>query len=312
MAEAVPDYDPQFFRPCIFPILGDLGYGTSITINNALVGNKYTTDFDLSISFLSQDGKVIGRADDLGILKPGEVRKIDTRDILKNLGITPQGNMLGVAHLVPTKFRGQTSVSVDRGELMAHVGSSDDFIEFRQEPKGVITGVAYQMGPQNDSRFNKTRTTLLQAPKAIVSPTVDTLFALINASTSFDYTDTAKMEYFLVDRFGKKVARGEVEVPAWSVRFVSVRALLEDNGRLDSFIADGGLGMILGLCRNAGLVPISMTRNLESGGIACDHTLPPIYYFTTWGGQKRIDTNTALHETFFEGVREEELANVRS
>ena len=310
MAEAVADYDPLFFRPCIFPILGDLGYGTSITINNALLGSKYTTDLDVSITFLSEDGEVIGTAGDLGVLKPGEVRKIDTRDILKGLGITPKGNMLGVAHLVPTKFRGQTSVSVDRGELMAHVGSSDDFIEFRQEPKGVITGVAYQMGPQNDSRFNKTRTTLLQAPKAIVSPTVDTLFALINASTSFDYTDTAKMEYFLVDRNGKKVARGEVEVPAWSVRFISVRKLLEDNGLLDSFIADGGLGMILGLCRNAGLVPISMTRNLESGGIACDHTLPPMYYFTTWGGQKRIDTNTALHATFFEGADEGALADV--
>jgi len=312
MAEAVTDYDPLFFRPCIFPILAELGYGTSITINNALLGSKYTTDLDLSISFLSEEGKVIATARDLGSLKPGEVRKIDTRDILKDLGITPKGTMLGVAHLVPTKFRGQTSVSVDRGELMAHVSSSDDFIEFRQEPKGVITGVAYQMGPQNDSRFSKTRTTLLQAPKAIVSDSVDTLFALINPSTSFDYTDTAKMEYFLVDRMGKKLARGEVDVPAWSVRFVSVRKLLEKNGLLESFIADGGLGMILGLCRNAGLVPISMTRNLESGGIACDHTLPPIYYFTTWGGQKRIDTNAALHATFFENATEEVLADVRA
>lgn len=299
-AEAVTEFDPLFFRPCIFPILGELGYGTSITINNALVGSPFSTNLDVSISFLSDSGELLGVAENVASFAPGEVRKIDTRDVIRDLGIRVAGNTLGVAHLVPERFRGQKLVAVERGELMAHVSASDDFIEFRQEPKGVITGVAYQMGPQNDSRFNKTRTTLLQAPKAIVSPTVDTLFTLINASTSFDYTGVAHMEYWLVDPGGKKIARGTIEVPAWTCRFISVRQLLIDNGLLDSFIAQGGLGMILGLSRDAGLVPISMTRNLESGGIACDHTLPPMYYFTTWGGQKRIDTNTALHRTFFE------------
>jgi len=306
----VTDYDPLFFRPCVFPILGDLGYGTSITFNNALVGSTFSTNLDVSITFLDENGTVLGVADNLGSLAPGEVRKLDTRDLVKELGITPKGNMLGVVHLVPERFRGQKLVDVDRGALMAHVSSSDDFIEFRQEPKGIITGVAYQMGPQNDSRFNKTRTTLLQAPKAIVSDTVDTLFALMNVSTTFDYHDTATMEFWLLDPTGTKVARGSVDVPPWTVRFISVRELLIDNGLLESFIAEGGLGMVLGLCRNAGLVPVSMTRNLVSGAIACDHTLPPMYYFTTWGGQKRIDTNTALHEAFFQDAPEGALADV--
>jgi hypothetical protein len=299
-SEAVTDYDPLFFRPCIFPILGELGYGTSITINNALLSGPFVSNLDVSISFLSEEGKILGVARNVGSLAPGEVRKIDTRDVIKELGIEAKGNMLGVAHLVPERFRGEKLVTVERGELMAHVGASDDFIEFRQEPKGVITGVAYQMGPQNDSRFNKTRTTLLQAPKAIVSETVDTLFALINASTSFDYTSDASMEYWLIDPSGVKIARGAISIPAWTYRFISVRQLLIDNGLLDSFIAQGGLGMILGLSRDAGLVPLSMTRNLQSGAIACDHTLPPVYYFSTWGGQKRLDTNMALHRTVFE------------
>jgi hypothetical protein len=309
-ADTVTDYDPLFFRPCIFPILGELGYGTAITFNNALEGSKFSTPFDVSVTFLSEEGKVLGVSDSLGSIAPGEVRKVDTRDLLKELGITPKGNMLGVAHLVPERFRGMTKVDVQRGELMAHVSSSDDFIEFRQEPKGVITGVAYQMGPQNDSRFNKTRTTLLQAPKAIVSDTVDTLFAVMNVSTTFDYHDTAVMEYWLLDPTGAKIALGRTEVPPWTVRFISVRQLLIDNGLLDSFIAQGGLGMILGLCRNAGLVPVSMTRNLVSGAIACDHTLPPMYYFTTWGGQKRLDTNAELHRVFFEHETEGALTHV--
>lgn len=303
-AEPVTGFDPLFFRPCIFPILGDLGYGTSITINNALMGSKFTTDLDLSMTFLSNDGEVIGKVEDLGTFTPGEVRKIDTRDIIREYDIPVTGNALGVAHMVPVKWRGETSVEVEPAAIMAHVSASDDFVEFRQEPKGVITGVAYQMGPQNDFKFSKTRTTMLQAPKAIVSPTVDTLFTLINASTSFGYTDVAHMEYWLFAPDGTKVARGELTVPPWTFRFISVRQLLIDNGLLDDFIAGGGLGMILGLSRDAGLVPLSLTRNLVSGGIACDHTLPPMYYFTTWGGQKRLDTNMALHHTIFEELLE--------
>jgi hypothetical protein len=300
-SSSVEDFDPLFYRPCIFPILGELSYGTAITINNGLLSGPFATDLDVSITFMDEKGRPVGTAENVGTLAPGKILKIDTRDVIKEHGFKISGNTIGVAHLVPTRFRGQKRVTVDRAELFAHVGSSDDFIEFRQEPKGVITGVAYQMGQQNDSRFNKTRTTLLQAPKAIVSDQVDTLFTLINASTSLDYHDDAMMEYWLLDPQGNKLARGEVHVPAWTFRHISVRQLLIDNGLLDSFIAGGGLGMVLGLCRNAGLVPLSMTRNLQTGAIACDHTLPPVYYFTTWGGQRRLDANAALHAIVFEG-----------
>lgn len=307
MSDVVEGFDPLFYRPCIFAMMSGLSYGTAITVNNGLRTGPHATNFELSMSFFDDAGKHLVTTDVLHELAPGQIIKIDTRDVLKKLKITPRGNMLGIAHMVPQRFSGLTSVTVTRAELMAHVSSSDDFIEFRQEPKGVITGVAYQMGPQNDSRFNKTRTTLLQAPKAIVTENVDTLFALINASTTIDYTDVAHMEYWLVDPAGNKVARGEITVPPWSCRFVSVRELLIENNLLDEFIAQGGLGMILGLSRDSGLVPISMTMNLDTGAIACDHTLPPMYYFTTWGGQRRIEANARLYETFFATAEQNEL-----
>lgn len=141
------------------------------------------------------------------------MKRIDTNELMSEIGLSPAGKMLGVAHLVPRRFEGQTSIIISRQNQMAHVGASDDFVEFRQEPKGVITGVAYQMGPQNDFRFNKTRTTLIQAPKVIVSEEVDTLFAVINASTSFDYQDTAHLEYWIYGPSGNKIAKGSIKVP---------------------------------------------------------------------------------------------------
>lgn len=305
----VKDFNPLFYRPCIFPIMGELGYGTSVSVNNGLVNGPFASEMDITFTFLSDEGQVLATKY-MGSLEPGHVVKHDTRDVLDSMGIQREKRMLGVAHVVPVRFRGKTAVDVSRAELMAHVSASDDFIEFRQEPKGVITGLAYQMGPQNDSRFNKTRTTLLQAPKVIVSESVDTIFALLNVSTTFDYADTGNMEYSIVDASGNSYGLGSIAVPPWTMRFLSLREALIKLGKLDEFIAAGGLGMIIGLSRDAGMVPISMTRNLVTGAIACDHTLPPIYYFTTWGGQRRIEANEALHKLLF--ANSETLEGVNS
>ncbi|MEY4533087.1 MAG: hypothetical protein RI926_856 [Actinomycetota bacterium] len=294
----VKDFDPLFYRPCIFPIMGELGYGTSVSVNNGLTNGPFASEMDITFTFLSEEGKVLG-SKYMGSLQTGHVVKHDTREVLDSMGIQREKRMLGVAHVVPVRFRGLNKVDVSRAELMAHVSSSDDFIEFRQEPKGVITGLAYQMGPQNDSRFNRTRTTLLQAPKVIVSESVDTVFALLNVSTTFDYHDAGNMEYSIVDAGGNSYGLGTIEVKPWTMAFLSVREALNKLGKLDQFIAAGGLGMIIGLSRDSGMVPISMTRNLNTGAIACDHTLPPIYYFTTWGGQRRIEANESLHKLLF-------------
>ena len=40
----IPDYDPRFFRPCIFPMLRRLGYGTRVTINNGVGSDQPVGD----------------------------------------------------------------------------------------------------------------------------------------------------------------------------------------------------------------------------------------------------------------------------
>ena len=58
------------------------------------------------MTFLDDSGKVWAGSGTLGTLVPGEVHKIDTRSVIRERGIKVSGNALGVAHLVPTRFRG--------------------------------------------------------------------------------------------------------------------------------------------------------------------------------------------------------------
>lgn len=293
--------DPRFYRPCIFPVLRRLGYGTAVTINNGVASGPDATDMALSLSAFDSAGRLLGTQADIGRLAPGEITKIDTRPYIDALGAPAGEDALGVIHAVPVELVDSTAVDVEVRALMAHVRSSDDFIEFRQEPRGVITGVAYQTGPINDARLSSTRTTVTQAPKVIVSDAVDTLFTFLNVSTSFDYADEVTMDFWILAPSGERVARSSVTVPAWAFRQVSVRDVLERAGALDRFRAAGGMGMFLGYAKDGTLVPLSLTLNRNSGGIACDHTLPPVFYISTWGGKHRLEANARLERALFDG-----------
>lgn len=294
----VENFDPLFIRPCIFPILTTLGYETSVSVNNGLTSSQSSCDMQLSLSIVSEGGELLGQSK-LEILPPGQVTNVNTELEMKKMGISPESNVLGIIHSVPVEFSNLKYVTIDRSFLYEHISASDDFIEFRQKTTGVITGVAYQMGPQNDSRFSRTRSTLIQAPKIIISDTVDTLFAVINVSTNLNYRDTAHLEFQIIGKDGDLICQDYIDIQPWSFQLLSISSILKRHDLFQYFINQGGRGLFLGLSQDCGLVPISLTRNSSTGALACDHTLPPVYYFSNWGGKMRIDANAKLHSMVF-------------
>ena len=121
----------------------------------------------------------------------------------------------------------------------------------------------------------------------------------MNLSTRPDYADTVRMDFWILGRQGERFVRSAVEVPPFSFRLVSATEVLEQAGMLADYRSSGGTGMFLGLSKNGTLVPISLTLNRASGAIACDHTLPPVFYLSTWGGDARLRANARLEQEFF-------------
>jgi len=281
-----------------------LGYGVRVTVNNGLpASSPFATPMRVSLSAWDETGEYIGATGHVAELAPGEISKIEIDELLALLPSAASGDVLGMLHLVPERFADTTKAEVATKELMAHMFSSDDFVEFHQKPKGVITGVAYQTGPLNDARFGSTRSTVVQAPKVIISDTVDTLFCLMNLSTSFAYDNTVAFDFWILGPDGERIARDWVQVPPFTYRLVSATETLKRADALDAFVEAGGRGMLLGYSKNGTVVPLSLTRNRSSGAIACDHTLPPIFYFTTWGGETRLKANARLEQEFFSAPR---------
>jgi hypothetical protein len=270
-----------------------------------LAGERWATPLTVSMSAFDSNGDYLRTSEPFLELAPGQIEKVEVDDILKTMiapGDADLHDVLGVLHLVPNRWVGQDAVEVTRAELMAHVFATDDFVEFFSYRGHVVTGVAYQTGPMNDVRLSSTRTTTIQAPKVIVSDKVDTLFLLMNVSTTIDYHDEVTLQFKIVDAAGEIVTASSITVPAWSFRLLSCRRVLEELGAADQFAERGGLGTLFGLALNGSLVPLSMTRNDESGAIAVDHTLPPVYYVNKWGGPLRQQGNARLQERLFPGL----------
>jgi hypothetical protein len=295
--------DPRFFRPCIFPLLTRWDYGTRVTLNNGIPADSpFAHEMSVSLSAYA-DGQCLGTTGAIARLAPGELCKPDATELVTAIpGAADRDDLLCIFHVTPVELVGTDAADIKAAEMMAHTRVSDDFIEYYQRPKGVVTGVAYQTGPLNDKRLSSTRTTVVQAPKVIVSDAVDTYFCLMNVSTDPSYDATVRMDFWILSPSGERITRSFVEVPAYTFRLVSARQALEAGGKLDEFVETGGLGMFLGYSKNGTVVPLSMTRNEQTGAIACDHTLPPPFYVTTWGGEKRLEANARLEQEFFADV----------
>lgn len=275
-----------------------------MSINNGVPRESpIATQMTVSMSVFDNEGGRIATTSPFIDLAPGEIVKLDIDAELERVpGVPADGALLVMLHVVPVKWAHATSVDTASDEMMAHVRSSDDFIEYHQRPKGVVTGVAYQTGPLNDPRLSSTRTTVCQAPKVIVTEPVDTLLWLMNLSTRADYSDSVRMDFWILGPGGERIVRSKVEVPPFSFRLVSATETLDRAGLLETYRERGGVGMFLGLSQNGTVVPISLTRNRRTGAIACDHTLPPNFYLSTWGGNARKRANARLAQEFFSDV----------
>jgi hypothetical protein len=73
----IPSFDPRFFRPCTFPLLRELGYGTRVTVNNGVGSHSpFATPMTVSMTAFDNAGGTIGSTPEIATLAPGELERV--------------------------------------------------------------------------------------------------------------------------------------------------------------------------------------------------------------------------------------------
>jgi hypothetical protein len=291
------NFPSEMVKTCWFSTLRQLGYATDISLHNPLpVGNIAAQSLQLSVRFFAPGIDGFAPATQLGVLSPGSRRNIDIEKILQGLDI--QGDVVGVIHMTPDDLETADEIQISLAQLHQWTSISDEFVGYRHMESGLKSGVHYQSGHMNDSRIASSRTIIMQSPKIVVSERVDT--HLLVFAPSSDHHNCSKISIHLVilDIDGCEAARMSTRIGIRQREVISVKKMLSDANNLDSFIAKGGFGMMVGLAENGNIVPLSLAVDI-SGGMAIDHTLPPPYYVPWWGGDARKSATQNLIARFF-------------
>ncbi len=302
----IKGFDPRDLKMCHVATLADLGYRTTVTVANGFTGGRVPRDdVDVSLEVRDPDGGAIFARDLMSIV-PGECAVVDLSRELDLQGVETSCDVLATIRLGPARYRGVDAIDVSAAEVIGHVSVSDEYVEYSSERWNVASGLAYQSHPVNDSRFGGTRSTLMQSPKVLVDDDLDTHLLLLNVSTEPGYDRSLAFDLALLAADGVRLATVEILVPPNGFRRLSMRDLLRSEGALERFVDLGGFGMAVGSSVSGTIVPISVTRSDRSKGLACDHTLPPIYYLPWWGGEIKKAANTRLRAVLF-GRKQPEL-----
>lgn len=300
----IQGFDPRYIKMCYFATLGELGYRTRVSLANGTDASGPLAD-DLHVSFeaFTSGGTRLGTVDSFEVIRPGGFTVIEVEDhVGPGRPIDSDGSdVLGIFHMTPARYLGRDAIDIELSAIFAQVAVSDEYVEYHSRDWSVAAGLAYQSIPMNDPRFGGTRSTLMQSPKLLVDEQTDTHLVFLNISTSPDYNLDISFDLAFIAADGDRVANHRVRVPAYGFARVSAREVLRDAGVFERFRDLGGNGMVVGFSDKGSVVPLSITRNDRSKGLACDHTLPPMYYLPWWGGEVRKAANLRVRELLFSG-----------
>jgi len=266
--------------------LGSLGYRTRVALSNASDANpELTTGYRIDVSVYGPSRTRERFFADVARLEPRKKILIDAERFVE--GFTQDVEI--IFHLIPLRLEPIAKdglVSTTREELFFLFGAQDHYVEYYRDD-GFCSGVLYQSGAFNYDKFSKDATTLIQAPKGYIAADMDTLVSVMNSSLDPAYDKTASLKCSLQDSAGRRIAWVE-EVPPFQPVSISMRSRAADLG-----ITLGDKPQFLcfmGICETTTLVPLTISRDLNTGCIGIEHSLPPLYYATSLMGKMRART----------------------
>jgi hypothetical protein len=266
--------------------LRSLGYKTRVALSNASDGKpEFETAYRVDVSV---HGAELTTFFDVARIAPRKKLLIDCEQFVEGI----ERDVEIIFHLIPLRHTAVDGlVSITREELFFLFTVQDHYVEYYRDD-GFASGVLYQSGAFNYEKFSKEATSIIQAPKIYVGEDLDTIISVLNSCPIPGYTKAAQFKCSL--QHGEQRVSWVEELPPYAPVSISLR------DRARSLVTLGAEPTFLhfwGLCETATLVPLTINRDLRTGCIGIEHSLPPIYYATSVTGKLRARTVAGLTQS---------------
>ncbi|MFN0253034.1 MAG: hypothetical protein ACKV2T_39540 [Kofleriaceae bacterium] len=279
--------------------LASLGYRTRVALSNASgTDPTLTTSYRVDVSVFGPSRKRERFFENIAALEPRKKVPLDCERFVE--GYTQDVEV--IFHLIPLRLAATAKdglVDITRSELFGLMSVQDHYVEYYRDD-GFSSGVLYQSGAFNYAKFSKDATTIIQAPKGYVAKDVDTIMSVLNSSLDPAYDKTAAFKCTLIA--GDRRATWVESCPP----FVPVSISMRDRaGELGISLGDEPRFVcFMGLCETATLIPLTINRDLKTGCIGIEHSLPPTYYASSVTGPLRSKVISQLSSSLiFQGAR---------
>ena len=259
--------------------LRSLGYATRVALSNASdTRADFATAYRIDVSVYGPSHTRERTFDDVARIEPRKKILIDCEQFVAGY----DQDVELVFHLIPLRLTASDGVvSITREELFFLFTVQDHYVEYYR-PDGFASGVLYQSGAFNYDKFSKDATSIIQAPKVYVGEQLDTIVSVMNSCPVPGYTRAAQFKCSL--QHGTQRVTWTEELPPYTPVSISLRERARTLTALD---AEPAFLHFWGLCETATLVPLTINRDLRTGCIGIEHSLPPIYYATSVTGKLR-------------------------
>ena len=293
----IDDYSVSAIHVFQIRTLRSLGFSTRVALSNKSGSKKeFETDYQINLTVYSGDGKNIKEYKNIAFLPVSKIVEIDCSPWSDD-GV----DQVIIFHLVPIEYIEDSiikknQVSISRLKVWSLFTAQDHYVEY-YKPDGFSSGVLYQSGAFNYKKFSTEETTIIQAPKIMVSSNVDTLLSLLHSSLESGYNRDAILQCSLLSPKGGGVSSWTEVVEPGTCKLISMRSCLSQKISL----IDGDLKYftLVAICKNAALLPLIFVTNNAHDTLAVEHSLPPLYYGQNTTGKVRANVIRQLDESKF-------------
>lgn len=271
-------------------------FGTRVTLYNHTGEPAYA-----DVLVREADGTPIVRVTRIAELPDGRSRLFDVPSLFNEHGLPPPiDDHVLTFSIVPRRFEDAPGpVEIEKSEVFRLLTAQDHYVEHYDPDTLFSSGVLYQTPPLNDRLLGAGSSFIMQAPKVFLTPERNTVFQVLYHTSDPEFATQGTMLCRLRRGDGTPLLAWSETATPHGMHYIDVKEVLQRHG-LDWAKVVGAHGFLFfeACAPDVSFIPLTININEVRRTFDLEHSLPPIYYGSDYGGARKKQAIATMVASF--------------